>query len=89
MRIIADWEDKQACDTPAYGQIEDYAVRILDPDTLSSPDFTKLIHQDKVVYVKVNNKLQLQSDKTLVYIKFMIWMGDCCSRELLLARKFH
>lgn len=60
MRVMADWENKQACDLPSYGQIEDYAVRIVE--NLSTKDVEKnALEDDVVVYSPASDKLLLQS----------------------------
>lgn len=60
MRVMADWDNKQACDLPSYGQIEDYAVRIVE--NLSTKDVEKnALEDDVVVYSPASDKLLLQS----------------------------
>lgn len=63
MRVIADWNNnKSPCDRPLYGQVEDYAVKIVEDDELSvksTNNFQK--SEDKLLYIPSSNKLILYS----------------------------
>ena len=79
MRIVVDaatfngvtFPDFDACSQLQYGQMEDYAVRILE--TLSTSDIKKDNTETKIVYTKATNKLQIFGASKLVFGDYQIY----------------
>lgn len=79
MRIAVDaatfngvtFPDFDACSQLQYGQMEDYAVRILD--TLNTSDIKNDKSDTKIVYIKEENKLQLFGNKNLKFGNYQIY----------------
>ncbi|UFH33855.1 zinc-dependent metalloprotease [Chryseobacterium sp. C-71] len=79
MRIAVDaatfngvtFPDFDACSPLQYGQMEDYAVRILE--TLSTSDIKKDNTETKIVYTKATNKLQIFGAGKSVFGDYQIY----------------
>lgn len=79
MRIAVDaatfngvtFPDFDACSQLQYGQMEDYAVRILE--ALSTSDIKKDNTETKIVYTKASNKLQIFGANKLVFGDYQIY----------------
>lgn len=63
--------DFDACSQLQYGQMEDYAVRILE--TLSTSDIKKDNTETKIVYTKASNKLQIFGAGKVVFGDYQIY----------------
>lgn len=63
--------DFDACSQLQYGQMEDYAVRILE--TLSTSDIKKDNTETKIVYIKADNKLQLFGSNNAKFGDYQIY----------------
>ena len=63
--------DFDACSQLQYGQMEDYAVRILE--TLSTSDIKKDNTETKIVYIKADNKLQIFGSNNAKFGDYQIY----------------
>lgn len=63
--------DITACSQPQYGQVEDYAVRILG--SLGTSEVNNTNTESKVVYLKSDNKLRLSGEKNEIFGDYQIY----------------
>jgi len=69
-REFADLPEFTSCSALQYGQIEDYAVKILG--TLSTSEAVNK-SETKIVYIKTENKLQLLGNRNLKFGNYQIY----------------